>query len=1076
MSADLNSLFVEFRKEKLLSFFNGNPYFALDSKELSKYDRDGLSSFEELGEYKLEDNSRVLVTVAISEKVLNERSSRKLQYDISKKILTDYPQYHAGLFVYHDETGNFRLSLVYKDFEGTRVKLSIYRRFSYFVEKGKGNKTFKDRIGNLDFKNLPELKELFSVDKVTKEFFKIYREHYFSIVEEFENNSVFQKEVIEKHDIHTADFVKKLMGQIVFLYFLQRKGWLGVRPGAEWGTGDQHFVRTLFESCREQRKNFYNDYLEPLFYDCLGNADRGNRGATNDQSFSPQFNVRIPYLNGGLFEDEYDWKSTNVEIANEVFEKLLNFFEQYNFTVDENTPSDQEVSVDPEMLGKIFENLLEIKDRKSKGSYYTPREIVHYMCRESLVNYLISNSDIPEERIRNLFEAKDSELFVFVEDTKIEKIRNLEDLKVIAEKVNKLLHDIKIVDPAVGSGAFPMGMLSEISSTRWYLYRNFLQSNYPKPVSLYDIKRETLENCIYGVDIDPGAVEIAKLRFWLALVVEHNIGEVEALPNLDYKIMQGNSLLEEFEGIKIFDEKLLEALVINASMFEADNEKILKLQSELLQKYYIENPEWLRSKTVTRPDEVRDLEKELYKLMKKKKKVVNEHYEQKDLFSDVAPSSQIRDELESLHKRFFNETNLTQKKDLKERIERLEWELIETTLKEQGKTAALKKLEEFKRLNTKPFFLWKLNFADVFKGKGGFDIVIANPPYKVILKNEDSFALLKKQFILSRGGKMNLYRLFFEKGFSLLTHNGVLSYISPDNYLTSKDSTGFRKLLIENHTVLSIIDYTEKDKVFENVAQAVAVIVASNQYSPEYKFLFTQYGISHQLSSGVITQKEGCFIKPLPEIISKIESNEGKLSDFADGYQGEVNVSLKKADFILNPQEGYFPLIRGNNIGKFYLKKEIAEYCPASVQRRDHYKIIDRVIFQAISNSGQLSRINGTILSKEVLCGHSTNYLFPIRENVSSCFLLGLINSRLFNFYFKFYNQTNNVPIGEIKKIPVPREIPTETKNKIENLVAEILAHKSSEGGTNYLENEVDELVFNLYQLSGEEKDIIKSS
>jgi type I restriction-modification system DNA methylase subunit len=299
------------------------------------------------------------------------------------------------------------------------------------------------------------------------------------------------------------------MGQIVFLYFVQKKGWLGVRPNENWGTGDQGYLRSLFETCRKTNQNYFDDYLEPLFYEALAEK----RG---EDDFFEQLNCRIPFLNGGLFESVYDWKNTEINIHNEVLGKLLDFFDQYNFTVDENTPSDQEISVDPEMLGKIFENLLEVKDRKDKGAFYTPREIVHYMCRESLIQHLVSEDTAPEDRIRKLFENKDTDLSILVDDyKKTEIIKRMQELKDIAEKVDVSLRNVKIVDPAVGSGAFPMGMLNEISSVRHYLNTNFLHktNDTGKELSLYDIKKETLENwnVLAGDELPNYAVELQPL-------------------------------------------------------------------------------------------------------------------------------------------------------------------------------------------------------------------------------------------------------------------------------------------------------------------------------------------------------------------------------------------------------------------------------------------------------------------------------------------------------------------------------------------------------------------------------------
>ncbi|GAI39138.1 unnamed protein product, partial [marine sediment metagenome] len=202
-------------------------------------------------------------------------------------------------------------------------------------------------------------------------------------------------------NINTVDFSKKLLGQIVFLYFLQKKGWFGVARDADWGTGPKNFLRELFDGKHGKYKNFYNDILEPLFYEALRN-DR-----SYDDDYYRLFNCKIPFLNGGLFDpiNNYDWVHTDINLPDDLFSNeiitkerdkgtgILDIFDRYNFTVKEDEPLEKEVAVDPEMLGKVFENLLEVKDRKSKGTYYTPREVVHYMCQQSLINYLATEME-----------------------------------------------------------------------------------------------------------------------------------------------------------------------------------------------------------------------------------------------------------------------------------------------------------------------------------------------------------------------------------------------------------------------------------------------------------------------------------------------------------------------------------------------------------------------------------------------------------------------------------------------------------------------------------------------------------
>lgn len=226
---------------------------------------------------------------------------------------------------------------------------------------------------------------------------------------------------------------------------------------------------------------------------------------------------------GGVFEqDKLDKKPINFPAS--YFHDLLTMLSQYNFTIDENDPNDAEVGVDPEMLGRIFENLLE--DNKDKGAFYTPKEIVQYMCRESLIAYLQTDyAEDAKERIRQFVRSHDAEV-----------------LGELRTDIDQKLIDVKICDPAIGSGAFPMGLLREL-----FLCRSAIDVNIVENAA--DIKRHIIQNNIYGVDIERGAVDIARLRFWLSLIVDEK--SPEALPNLDFKIMQGDSLLEQYMGVDL---------------------------------------------------------------------------------------------------------------------------------------------------------------------------------------------------------------------------------------------------------------------------------------------------------------------------------------------------------------------------------------------------------------------------------------------------------------------------------------------------------------------------------------------
>lgn len=390
-----------------------------------------------------------------------------------------------------------------------------------------------------------DIEEAFDVEALSDEFFGKYKDFYEQFVQYVTGKRFVksggkwkEKKIHEPHeqmyadfgrnDKHVRDYVKKMMGRIVFLHFLQKKGWMGVPENKKWGEGDVEFMLHLFEySSEKQKENFLDEVLEPLFAGGLDTDRTAEDDLFDTHVALPEGSkVKVPYLNGGLFErDVLDEIAT--KFPSEYFENLLEFLHQYNFTIDENDPDDAQVGVDPEMLGRIFENLLE--DNKDKGAYYTPKEIVRYMCRQSLVAYLVT--DIEDE-------SKKQQVADFVRNYDVELLGgNQSDF---AQFIDDRLKEVKICDPAIGSGAFPMGLLKEL-----FLCRGAIE-NFSNAA---DIKRHIIQKNIYGVDYERGAVDIARLRFWLTLVVDEETPHT--LPNLDFKIMQGNSLFEWYEGVDL---------------------------------------------------------------------------------------------------------------------------------------------------------------------------------------------------------------------------------------------------------------------------------------------------------------------------------------------------------------------------------------------------------------------------------------------------------------------------------------------------------------------------------------------
>ena len=788
---------------------------------------------------------------------LNDTTStraRNMQRNFVASLLKKYELDGALVSFFSDKEKSWRFSFVKKELnftdKGVKEELTSAKRFSYLVGEGESVHTAQEfllKLLDIDDRKitLEDIEKQFDVEKVTKKFFEEYKEKYLQLKEFLDKNEDFQTEA-KNCDFDSVEFAKKLMGQIVFLYFLQKKGWLGVqlipnelsqedynellslndsvsqnliksyyeysgnkyivektklritevledvinltnifkntKYDTPWGTGDKEFIRHIFVQAKIEHKNFFDDYLEYFFYKGL-NEKRENQ-------YFPLFNCKIPFLNGGLFEplNNYRWSSAHFEIPNSLFSNdekngILDFLDLYNFTIDEEEPLEKDIAVDPEMLGKIFENLLDVDDRKSKGAFYTPREIVYYMCRESLANYLSNEVGINYEEILafikygDVFSQHDWELSID-NDTNFVIGQSVYNNLL---KIDEALFNVKIADPAVGSGAFPLGMLNEIVKLRnniqtyiliqkelGVLSFDNLYNTEHLETDIYNMKLQTIENCIYAVDIETSAVDITKLRLWLSLIVDFpNDKEPRPLPNLDCKIMQGNSLVDEFEDVPLFSKKMLEN---NLKNYHRNNSTI---------------------------SSVRDI------------------HVQQTLFEDSNRIDNYIEIMLNLQKEYFITSDSEIKKELKIKIENIQNALVEESLRENP--TKLSKFKKTSQKRQKPWFIWELDFYDVFKNNNGFDIVIGNPPYVGEKGNKETFRLISdtkfgKMFYKR---KMDLFYFFFHKGLNILKPNGILSMITTNYYPTATGAVNLRKDLYERTNVLKLINFNEL-KIFES--------------------------------------------------------------------------------------------------------------------------------------------------------------------------------------------------------------------------------------------------------------------
>ena len=707
------------------------------------------------------------------------------------------------------QRGAWRLTLVAKDSvltdKGVKEKTTNAKRYTFLLGPSETCKTAAERFETLSTEKeitFQTLVNAFSVEKLSKAFFDEYTLHYQNFCDYLQESnyrkSVFNisypadatKQEKDKACKPIRDFAKKLLGRIVFLYFVQKKGWLGASDN-KFTDGLGNFIKLLFHQSGAN-ETFYSNWLTLLFFDTL-NSER----ADDDFEMPDGKTVKVPFLNGGLFDkEEFDehlltFKSKlfhHPDFEDEILTSknngnargFLDFLDAFNFTVYEDSPDDQTVAVDPEMLGHIFENLLE--DNKDKGAFYTPKEIVHYMCQESLTEYLcaalkIKDEVVERESISRLLKEK------IVDDILKPRIQALE----------KALDAVKICDPAIGSGAFPMGLLQEI-----FGIKELIAYETDKEWIPAETKLNIIQNSIYGVDIEKGAVDIARLRFWLSLVVDEE--KPKPLPNLDYKIVVGDSLISKFDGEIVEIDWERKSSVGKADEYVKNVQRLLIEVADKQKKYFSPN---IRNKKILQ-SEIRNLKIEL---------LINQLSFNKELYIS-----------KTVQKGGFMPTA----KDIKDNTER--------DLQIKGFDNLISKLKNLLQHPHEPFnhFDWKLDFPEVLNpylvnGNGGFDIVIANPPYVKARDNKEKEIRRRIEEKYQTAYKMwDLYVPFLEKALKMLNPNGNSTMIIPDT-IGRADYTKKIVALIENDFQLYRIDFFPESKIFENAAVKNKILFISQK-------------------------------------------------------------------------------------------------------------------------------------------------------------------------------------------------------------------------------------------------------
>ena len=1299
--------FIDFIKESLNAT-------SVDAILNTVEDNEYIASYQKVAHVKLQkDSIDFFIFEAKTKNIDNVRVG--FNKFISSLVPAKYAFDGAIVAIWHPQSDTWRLSFVNIEFSDANKKELKTRPQRYTFEIGKNivQKTALEQLEQLSHvTSIKELQDVFSVERVSKKFFNEYKGLYFDLLD------ILKPEIalFRGSEVNLKLFSKKLLGRIVFLYFLQKKGWLGSQK--KWGDGNRNFLNKLYDDyiSNDNSKDFYGDILNPIFFRAL------NTSREND--YFKLLECKMPFLNGGLFTpSEFDEDSKHkpiVMLDNKFFDNIFNTFNSYNFTIIEDTPHESEVAIDPEMLGRVFEDLLE--DRKEKGAFYTPREIVHYMAKKSIHNYLesevkeysyifdkesfLEKTSLGDGEILDFFTAHpikfiklenyftrlfpyknfvidfwivaklrgfrlntdgvrtktdsghptvtsdiwkkilykeyelidftfgsnkeiklgssyqyptilkyikiDSSYFAlaflpniwgdlelttiyptrlrgiksklkkfgkpledlseksFAFDSKVfEKIKELredcrslhpephpedgelprqavvqkglstfhnsfkidsiasfvlkaflKDKDYYNKSINKLLNnsdlaqdklrdimrsrlkDIKTLDPAIGSGAFPMGVLHEIVDVRITL---------GDTTPLSKMKREIIENNIYGIDIEESAVEIAKLRFWLSIVVDEV--QPEPLPNLFYKIMVGNSLVETANGFDLIQER--------------------KKGSK---------PEQIRLETLDALD-----------------KQFSKFYDEHDKHKKDGLRTKINLNLKTLFDEGLNKYSKHTK-------------LIGTTKLEmqEAKTASLIVgilKDMYKNHYSNKIFLYKMFFKEVMD-KGGFDLIIGNPPYLRVQGIEKEISEQYKKNYDSATGSYDLYVLFVEQALSKLSKNGIVNYIMPHKWINSSFGKGLREIaknkvsyfisfgayqVFNASTYTSLVwwqnnkhrDYLEYVELDKNLD--------TNKELEEYLFGLNTNDFT-QIKNSELSSSNWTFTdKKTYDILEKLKKQPLRVKDiFEKIFQGIATSKdsiyfLKNCKYkdslvtafsdelqkeILIEKDLTRPLLKGGDVQKYkklntnkvvivpyyniyennkekailYTEKELKEKfpngykylkeCEDVLKGREKGRLQNDDYWFRYIYPKNLTLLNKEkIITSEISLGtnmmydnnnfyiNTKNYCLVKHSHIEESykFYLSILNSKLMWYFIKntgyvlsggYYTFKTNY----LNPFPIPKIENLQDTKPFEILVDKIIKLKEENKPTKNLEDEIDSMVYKLYDLSPKEIELIQES
>ncbi len=1098
---------------------------------------ENFSRLTKLGEAGFDNADDLLVFSCCYEGELTARSSKKKQFELARRVLKeDFKD--GAIFVFYDAAGRFRFSFIRRRY-GEDQKYTPWRRYTYFVDPARPNKTFRKRMGDSAFDTLDHIQEAFSVEPLSKQFYKELSHWYFHSLQLVE----FPDDTDEDRETRHTNAMIRLITRVIFVWFMKQKNLV---PEALF---DKAETDRLLNYTDKTGSTYYKAILQNLFFATLNTPREKGRKFVNRQYGVQGFYRyerfikdkerflalmdRIPFLNGGLFDnldivrpeegieiridcfsDRRD-NETRLKVPDELFfgrsradlsgylgagygqvevTGLIDLLKQYDFTIDENTAYDQEVALDPELLGTVFENLLanynpETQEaaRKESGSFYTPRPVVDFMVQETLTHYTAHATGLPPDKVRQLFAENDDQPFDHPDDR---------------GRLVEALSRIKLLDPACGSGAFPMGALQKIVHVLGRLDPdNALWKARQKEIALaetreafeigdheerqqrltaieqafeegmnepdYARKLFLIENCIYGVDIQPIAIQIAKLRFFISLLVEQNPHPgrdnfgILALPNLETKFVAANTLIH-LPGSRSVQ------LVMKDPQLEA-------------------------------------LEKEL---------------------------QQIRHELFMMRTPAAKEKRRKRHREIQQAI----GELLVRSGFPADMASAIADWQAFDANHAAGWFhpWWMF-------GLDSFDVVLGNPPYIQLQKALPGNGAMKYADLYKDEGYAtfartgDIYALFYERGLQLLKPQGLLCYITSNKWLRANYGKSLRSFLAGRQPLL-LIDLGPG--IFEAATVDTNILLVQKGRPARHALRALTLAHRHQLEAlppGQLTvleelnEESWIILQPAEQAIkAKIERLGKPLKDWdiniyrgvLTGYNEAfiIDGRTRQALIAADPKSAEIikPILRGRDIKRYRAEFDdlwlinthngyknekgevvppidINDYPAVKAHLDQYWNKIEKRADQGVTpynlrNCAYVEEFEKEkiiyqeiVRESEFLLDKYSNYFCNDTGRIITGknleFLLGVLNSKFFFFVVKrFYGGGGLGSEGVrmkhtfFEKCPVPE---INNYSAFNNLVNIIISKKEQREDTAAEERQIDLLVYKLYGLSYDEVRVV---